>query len=259
MNTFTQLSCVACMIFSSALSAAPAVAPANRVALWMGSSAFCDGGYYTLGYTSAMGNIQTLRSLYDSNLRISQTLDMIRDPGAYLDPKFWSGSMHLGITGNSASAPRQCVEFARSMTSAPRSTQWKRGAALINYLSVRPGGYVLNSVSTELKPGTMIAYFNGQSTYPTGTNLTKEQSGHVGIFLSWAYTNGYIVGVNMVDSNLTEAILVNGSVPAGNTASGLIQKHFIPINCPSGQTCSNSNWKYNYRYIASQYNVVDIP
>lgn len=243
---------------SNAILANPITAPTNRLEMWDTANAMPDSNY-TIGTTSAMGTVKTLKANLLSQINLG-ALDMSRDPGAYLDSTVFNGSSHQALSDNSNGGyPKQCVAFARSMTGAKKSTYWKRGNAITDYLVVSGSDYLPNT--TSLPRGTMIAYFHGLTMYPT-----SGDPGHVAIFLSWYYENGKVVGMNVVDQNLIPSVLINGlqvdaQRPAGTIqgqADGMIQKHILYINCKAGTACTNNARYTNPRYWSKNYNVVDV-
>ena len=250
-------------IFGTSAFAEIAIAPQHRINIWKGPSALPDSEY-TIGTTTAMGEVKTLKStptVIDtlSRLRyIDNTggLDFTREPGAKLHSKPWAGAEHQSVsdkgTYDSNGTSRQCVAFARSMTGTKKSTYWYPGNALPQYLQWNGVGYVKNPwLFTELAPGTMIAHFRGKSKYPT----SFAPWGHVAIFLDWSYDkNGYIDGIYVVDQNLTKIISVNGNIL--EDADGMIQKHKLPWECTAGKACGTG--KYFTTFFASGYHVVDV-
>ncbi len=238
---------------------ADVIAPSTRMEMWSGSNSMSDSAY-TIGSTSAMGPVKTLKQTVLAKINLD-SLDFTRYPGAYLDATKLNGVFHYAVSDNSNGGyPKQCVAFARSMTGAKTSNYWKRGTSLMDYLVISGGGYVLKNGVT-LKPGTMIAYFRGLSNYPTSGN-----PGHVAIFLNWEYSGNKVVAANVVDQNLIPSVSINGYVftavkPTGTIegqADGMIQKHFLPIVCTAGTLCTTSRYT-NPRYYASNYHTVDIP
>lgn len=240
--------------------AGTAIAPANRIRIWEGSATSFPDSQYTIGTTSAMGTIKTLKSNPTvinllQNLNIATNtggLDMTRAPGANLSSVSFNGSLHQRLSDNLSDNSGQCVAFARSMTGTKKTPFWYRGDSLSSYLDFT-GRLVSNKT---LVPGTMIAYFVGNQQYPQNP-ATKEAAGHVAIFLSWVLdSNGFVTGISVINENMVHSISINNVIVNGS--GGLIQKHQIPWKCPTGQTCTNSDWKYNLRYVASSYHVVDV-
>ncbi len=240
-----------------------AIAPEHRIRIWKGPASLPDSEF-TIGFTTAMGEVKTLKStplvidILTNRKYINDTggLDLIREPGAKLHSKSWAGGEHQSIsdkgTYDSNGTSRQCVAFARSMTGTKKSPYWYPGTPLTQYLQWNGIGYIKNPWSiTELAPGTMIAHFRGKSKYPTSV----PPWGHVAIFLDWSYDkNGYIDGVYVVDQNLTESISVNGIIV--DNADGMIQKHRLPWVCTAGKACGTG--KYFTTFFASGYHVVDV-
>ena len=252
------------LCFSSFAFGVTFVSPQNRINIWEGPNAIPRSSY-SIGSTTVMGEVLTLQSnalvtgiLSNRNYTTNTGgLDFTRTPGAFLSSVAIPGygnRLHQRLSDNYGSLG-QCVAFARSMTSAGKSNTWWAGKTIGSYLTWNGVGYRLDSTSNmlnPLKPGTMIAYFRGQSQYPQNPSSAWD-AGHVAIFLSWVYDqNNYIIGMKVIDENLVP------TVSNASGLSGLIQKHMLPIVCPSGQNCTNTDGKYNLRYIATSYNVVDV-
>jgi len=163
---FLSLSLVA---VSATTLAATAVAPANRIRIWEGSSASFPDSKYSIGTTTAMGTIKTLKSDVDvrtllTTLNVGTNtggLDMSRYPGANLSSISFNGSLHQRLSDNQTNNSGQCVAFARSMTGATVSTTWYPGNSLPSYLNIN------GTVRTDkvLTPGTMIAHFGNKTRY----------------------------------------------------------------------------------------------
>ncbi|MBX9809798.1 BPSL0067 family protein [Candidatus Gracilibacteria bacterium] len=253
------------VFFTQFSLAADAIAPNHRVQIWIGPCAILDSEY-TIGETTAMGTIKTLKSntvvlnfLTEMTHRVMcgdfGKLDLLRDPGATLHSKLWFGSEHQSVsdryTYDSNRTSRQCVAFVRSMTGTKKSTFWRPGKSLISYVQWDGSNYSLNPFSPILEPGTMIAHFRGKDRYPTGT----PPWGHVAIFLSWSYgPDGYIDGINVVDQNITESVKIDNTII--DNADGLIQKHKLPWICTAGKACGKG--KYFTTFFSSGYHVVDV-
>ncbi len=256
MNFRKTLLTISITVLSTSILAATYVAPSNRVRIWEGSAVSFPDSQYSIGTTTAMGTVKTLKSnatvtnlLTTLNIASNAgSLDLIRAPGAILSGVTFNGSSHQRLSD--AGIPSgQCVAFARSMTGAPTSPSWYRGKSLNDYVSWNGVGYYLNNNqwNPALKPGTMIAHFQGLAKYPQ-----SQPYGHVAIFMSWSYNSqGYIDGINVVDENLISLI-------AGNTgsAAGLIQKHKLTWSCTAGSSCGTST--YDVRFFGSNYHVVDV-
>ena len=251
---FLSLSLVA---VSATTLAATAVAPANRIRIWEGSSASFPDSKYSIGTTTAMGTIKTLKSDVDvrtllTTLNVGTNtggLDMSRYPGANLSSISFNGSLHQRLSDNQTNNSGQCVAFARSMTGATVSTTWYPGNSLPSYLNIN------GTVRTDkvLTPGTMIAHFGNKTRYDYNSTTP-----HVAIFLSWSINaQGIVDGVNVVDENLAWTIAGNSG-----SAAGLIQKHKLAWICNVGTNCglatSTTPSKYHITFFASNYHVVDV-
>ena len=114
---FLSLSLVA---VSATTMAATAVAPANRIRIWEGSSASLPDSKYTTGTTTAMGTIKTLKYDVDT-VNLLTTLNVGANAGAldmtskYKTAVPFNGSNHYQITESNGAAG-QCVAFAKAMT-----------------------------------------------------------------------------------------------------------------------------------------------
>ncbi len=246
----TKILLLILFLLSSVVQAGTAIAPSHRMDIWQGPNAMPDS-YYTTGYTSAMGTLKILKSSWLTTLNLSSALDLARSPGAYLSAKSFNGQSHQSVTDNYG-AYGQCVAFARSMTGANKSTTWKRGLSLQNFVYWDGRGYRLRYVygANALQTGTMIAHFQGRDMYPLG-----QPYGHVAIFASWSYNAaGYIDGINVIDQNLVDIVNIGGINKSG--ASGIIMKHKLPWACTAGGACGNS--MYLSTFFSSNYHVVDV-
>ena len=250
---------VLAVFVSTPALAGSAISPQQRINIWTGPYSFPDSKY-TIGTTSAMGTIRTLKSDGDvawklQNYHIASNtggLDFTRAPGASLAPYNWSPFGNHQRLNDKYTTSGECVAFARSMTGTKTTNFWYQGSSLTDYVDF----YGKLRTDRFLAPGTMIAYFVGNSQYPQNPS-TPETSGHVAIFLRWITdANGYVTAAEVVDQNLVGVVSIGGT--NYSEANGLIQKHLLTWSCPSGQTCSNTNWKYNFRYIASKYHVVNV-
>lgn len=255
------LSLLALSTISASIMAATVIAPTNRIALFQITTpyAYITDSNYTVGTTSAMGTISTLQS-NATVISALRGLDYGLYPGRYNETTSFNGSLHQAITENYNSGHlKQCVHFARAMTSTPYQTgNWYPGSAISSHLTQAGTGlYILSwyGQTYPLQPGTMLAYFGGQSRYDYNSKP------HVTIFLSWKYSGSYIVGMNVVDQNLVDSISINGVVKyaAGITGetNGMIQKHALPIACTAGTLCTSDARYKDPRFWSRNYHVVD--
>lgn len=246
-------------IVSAATLAVTPVATQARINLWVGSSAIADSNY-TIGTTSAMGTVKTLKN----STAVLSSLGALNTSNMYFSSKLFNGSQHQSIsesgTTDAAGTSRQCVAFAKSMTGAGGTSTWSRGFSTTSYVDVIsrqliPAPQLVLQGGQPLQSGSMIAYFDNQSKYPGSTG-----TGHVAIFLNWTYNPfipGQITGMDVVDENLIWTVSVNGTNVSGG--SGLIQKHWLPWTCTAGSACTNDARYNNPRYYSSNYHVVSIP
>lgn len=242
------------MAFSITTVAATAVAPANRIRIWEGSALSFPDTKYSIGTTTVMGTIKTLKYDVDT-VNLLTTLNVAANAGGldmtskYKTPALFNGSNHYQITENGGK-PGQCVAFAKAMTGVSMSTaNWYPGSSLPSYLDFtgRP------KTDKILAPGTMIAHFGGKSIY-----IQNSATPHVAIFLSWSLNaQGIVDGVNVVDANLAWTIAGNSG-----SAAGLIQKHKLAWVCNAGASCGKATdpnpSKYHITFFASNYHVVDV-
>lgn len=105
---------------SATTMAATAVAPANRIRIWEGSSASLPDSQYSIGTTTAMGTIKTLKYNQDT-VNLLTTLNVGGNAGGldmtnkYKTPVLFNGLDHYRITETGGQAG-QCVAFAKAMT-----------------------------------------------------------------------------------------------------------------------------------------------
>ncbi len=238
---------------SATTMAATAVAPANRIRIWEGSSASFPDSKYGIGTTTAMGTIRTLKHDTDT-VNLLTTFNVAANAGAldmtskYKTPILFNGSSHYQIT-EIGGLPGQCVAFAKAMTGISGLTSsWYPGNSLLNYLNIN--GTVRTDIT--LVPGTMIAHFGGKTKY--SLNGTTP---HVAIFLSWSKNaQGVVDGLNVVDENLVWTIAGNSG-----SAAGLIQKHKLAWKCTAsncGTASGGGSGTYHITFFGSNYHVVDI-
>ncbi len=244
------------VVVSTTILAATAIAPANRIRIWEGSSASLPDSKYTTGTTTAMGTIKTLKHDVDT-VNLLTTLNVGGNAGAldmtskYKTAVPFNGSNHYQITEVNGLAG-QCVAFAKAMTGVSGSTaNWYPGNTLLSYLDItgRPRTDII------IAPGTMIAHFGGKTKYSLNGSTP-----HVAIFLSWSTnTQGIVDGVNVVDENLVHIVSINGSNISG--ADGLIQKHKLAWTCTAsncGTASGGGSATYHITFFGSNYHVVDV-
>ena len=249
MNFRKTLIAISVSTLSAAIVAAPAVAPANRIRIWEGSAVSFPDSQYTIGSTTAIGTVKTLKinSTVTNlllNMNIAANAGGLNMTGKYPSAVQFDGSSHQRLSESGYPYVGQCVAFAKAMTGATATTTWYRGRALSDYVSWNGVGYYLNNspFNPIFQQGTMIAHFGSigvNSAYSANTT-----NPHVAIFMSWSYNSqGYIDGINVVDQNLIPNI-------SGNTgsATGLIQKHKLPWNSGSNLLVFSSK----------NYHIVDI-
>ena len=248
------------VLSSFSVMATTYVAPSNRVRIWEGSAVSFSDTQYTIGSTTALGTVRTLKSNTTvtnllTTLNIASNAGGLDMSGKYLSAvSLGKSGSHQRITENGG-ALGQCVAFAKSMTGAPGSNRWYRGISLASYVSWNGAGYYLTNNPTlpVIRPGTMIAHFG--STAITSPYSANSINPHVAIFLSWSYNSqGYIDGINVIDENLVHLVAIPGQ---GNVSSpGLIQKHKLPWACTAGSSCGTPT--YHVTFFSSNYHIVDV-
>jgi hypothetical protein len=200
--------------------AAVQVAPASRVNLFLDSTSPFVSADWTVGSTPSLGSLKILRST--ANTKYFLLLNFPTNVGIsgskkrfLLDSITNVGATHTRISDTFNSYTGQCADFAKSMIGSTDGTStWHAGTKL--------GDIPNTQLTSQLVPGTMIAYFNGSSIYPS------NGTGHVAIVLSVAKdAAGNPTGVNVVDQNF----LVSPTVVTANGTSGsapqTISKHFL--------------------------------
>lgn len=118
-------------------------------------------------------------------------------------------------------APRQCVAFAKRMAWSTKTTRsWKRGR------------HVSEGAGDRKALGKVVAFFNRQYTYPSGSNGSY---GHVGVLLDYVYdSQGRAVGFWLLDQNLF-----------GNPRNdGKIRKHLLMFNNRQSGVRNGSNYHF---------------
>jgi hypothetical protein len=119
------------------------------------------------------------------------------------------------------------------MTGAGATSTWVKGQSIS---SIFPNAQAPSQWMAEgmVRPGTMIAYFAGSSTYPNTTSSHVAIVSHV-----VADSTGKVLGVNVIDQNGMDAVVLGGAtVGVGdakttNPTGGTIIKHFIPWSSTS--------------------------
>ena len=159
----------------------------------------------------------------------------------------YSATRYQRIDETGAGARNQCVAFAKAMTGAWITKNWLRGQALAELYPKGKAPSQLEAMA-KLRPGTMIANFDGSITYP------NSAASHVAIVLSVdADKNGVVQAVNVIDQNGMAFVNMGSvSVNVGDDKTGdggTIMKHRIPWD--AGSTRSS--------FSAKNYHVVNKP
>lgn len=205
-------------ILSSVLSfgaiAATQVASSSKVSLFTGSS--LD---WTSATSTTLGSVKVLKSTGNTEFYLSLQIPNLGISGTnktfLLDSVNSLGASHTRITqvaNIAANGYGNCVDFAKVMIgNTSQTSTWHALAS--NKLSAIPS----SQWATMLKPGTMIAYFNGSSIYP-------GSGGHVAIILSANST-----GVTVVDQNFANGYTLKvGTTSYAASATTLLSIHTLP-------------------------------
>lgn len=231
------------LFVSSCVMAATQVAPSNRVNLFLDSSSPFSTSDWTIGSTSSLGTVKILKS--NPNVEFNILMQMPSNLGVTgsgkrfrLDSINFNGVGHARISDTWNSATGQCVDFAKTMIgSTDPTTKWHPGTKLKNIAKTQ--------LSTELKPGTMIAYFGSSAT---STSTYSQIGQHVAIVLNVVTDgSGNPIGINVVHQNYLVSpfsITVNGI--AKGAAPQTIAKHYMKWSDTSGLRS------------AGEYHIVDL-
>lgn len=214
------------------------VAPSNRVNLFLDSTTPFGSADWTNGTSTTIGSVKILKSTGNTEYYLKLNMPNLGFSGSgktmTLDAVNILGASHTRISESAlyGSYPGQCVAFAKSMIGNSSATsKWHTGTKLSDI--------AVNQRTTLLPAGTMIAYFNGNSVYPS------NGTGHVAIVLGVAADGS---GVWVVDQNFINgfSIKVGTTTYAANLSQQLIGKHLMPWTDTSA------------RRAAGQYHIVDL-
>lgn len=223
---------IASTVAITAMAATPVdvIAPISRVNLFLmaSSTAIQSSAYVSPAPThSLFGSMGFLIPAARSSATLSDTTTVQQKLQNTLNMsgmRLAAGKLgYMAIDETGASWRYQCTAFAKSMTGVGGTATWKRGNALV--------------AGTTYTPGTMIAHFDGNTTY--GSNP------HVAIILSTAYdpnTKAFI-GYNVVDQNAVNSVSTGTVGDATQGTGGVISKHFLPWNSGSAvKVLSSKNY-----------------
>lgn len=225
-------------VYSGFVSAATQIAPSNRVNLFLDSATPFTASDWVSGSSNTIGNVKVLKSTGNTVYYLSLQMPNLGISGTgkkfLLDSITSLGASETRISDTTNSATGQCVDFAKVMIGGSTATtsKWHTGTKLSTLTTV-------TQRTSALVPGTMIAYFNGSSTYPGGG------LGHVAIVLSVASDGS---GITVVDQNFINGFSLNvgGTIYGAPTSNTLLGKHFMPWTDSSA------------RRAASEYHIVDL-
>lgn len=210
----------------------PIKAPDNILSTFEG---FDVVSAYTSTTTSLLGTVYVLKSDVKANNvswdpttvqeKLQLTLFM---SGKTLGKRSLGGVNHQRLDETAAGARNQCVAFVKAMTGIGATSTWIRGTAVsvIFPNAKAPSDWQAQAM---LQPGTMIAYFDGQTTYQ---NLPTSHVAIVKYVVS--DTNGNIQGAMVYDQNGMDSVVLNaasvavGDAKTTNPKGGTVTKHFIP-------------------------------
>lgn len=220
-------------LLSSFSLASTQIAPSNRVNLFLDSSSPFVANDWIIATSTTIGSVKVLKSTANTEFNLSLQIPNLgissTNKRFLLDSVTALGNSDTRVSDTYNSALGQCVDFAKAMIGSTSSTtSWHTGTKI----STIP----LSQRATQLLPGTMIAYFNGSSIYPS------NGTGHVAIVLSVTAD-----GVNVVDQNFVNGFSLKvGTTTYSATSTTLLGKHFMPW------TDSSS------RRAAGEYHIVDL-
>jgi hypothetical protein len=215
--------------------AATQVAPSNRVNLFLDSTTPFGASDWTVATSTTIGNVKLVKSTGNTEFYLKLNMPNLGITGSgkrfLLDFVTYAGGSYSRMSDTYNTANGQCVDFAKLMIGSTDATsKWHTGTKI----STIP---VANR-TTVLLPGTMIAYFNGGTTYPS------NGTGHVAIVLSVAADGS---GVNVVDQNFVNGFALKiGTTTYPATATTLTGKHLMPWTDTSA------------RRAVGEYHIVDL-
>ncbi len=130
------------------------------------------------------------------------------------------------IDETGAGTRNQCVAFGKSMTGASSTSTWIQGIALA---TLYPNGKAPTQLEAmaKLPPGTMIAYYDGYTTYQ------NTATSHVAVVRGInADSNGKIISVDVYAQNgMSQILLGSNTLNVGDDKTGnggTIMKYTIP-------------------------------
>lgn len=198
--------------------AATQIAPTNRVNLFLDSTTPFTSSDWINATSTTIGSVKVVKSTgnttyqlllnFPTNMGISGS-----NKRFLLDSVNSLGSVNARISDTYNGYMGQCVDFAKSMIGSTDATsKWHAGTKLSDI--------PVNQRATVLRPGTMIAYFAGDSVYPS------NGSGHVAIVLSVASDGS---GVHVIDQNFVNGFALKvGTIQYAASSNTLIAKHLMP-------------------------------
>lgn len=195
-----------------AVSAAPWVAPYSSYSLFLDGPNPTWAPYYTSISTSTLGTVKFLQynTVVDAKLK-----SMTYASGKVTGYKSWNNIKYQQISEPGYIG--ECVGFGKAMTGIGGTGTWAKNPN--NAISKIFTNAKVGSISADiaLPPGTLIANFDGDSTY------NNKQTNHVAIVLGVVTSGGVVTGANVVSQN---AISVVANVSA--SADRMINKYFLP-------------------------------
>lgn len=145
------------------------IAPSNRLNLFIDSASPFTTSDWTVATSTTIGGVKVLKSNGNTEFNLSLQIPNLGISSSgkrfLLDSVTALSASHSRISDTYNGALGQCVDFAKAMVGNTSATSmWHTGTKI--------GNIILSQRATQIAPGTMIAYFNGASIYPSnGTDM----------------------------------------------------------------------------------------
>jgi hypothetical protein len=217
--------------------AATQIAPSNRVNMFLDNTSPFTANDWTNATSTTIGSVKVLKSTGNTEFYLKLNMFSLDLPTAtstfVLDAVNALGGSNSRVSERAlfSSYPGQCVAFAKSMIGNTSTTsKWHTGTKI--------SSIPIAQRTSQLVPGTMIAYFNGKSIYPS------DGTGHVAIVLNVAADGS---GLWVIDQNFVNGFSLKvGTTNYAATSNSLIGKHLMPWTDSSA------------RRAAGEYHIVDL-
>lgn len=217
----------------------PFIAPDNIMATF---EQFDTVPVYTSTSTSGIGTVFLLKSdakatnvSWDPSTVQDKLQNTLYMSGKTLGKRVISGINHLRLDETNATYRNQCSAFAKAMTGAGATTGWYRKASN-DMTALFPNGMASSQLAGlgKIRPGTMLATFNGSTVY------SSNAKPHVVILRNLDISStGKVLGMMVYDQNGMDSVVMAGTtVNVGdykttNPTGGTIAKHYIPWSSTS--------------------------